>query len=51
VSQSSEGVLFGTGGRISGEVSQTFSPLKTAPAGQSFWSPGSPLTPIKQGNP
>uniref|UniRef100_A0A383W8T8 Uncharacterized protein n=1 Tax=Tetradesmus obliquus TaxID=3088 RepID=A0A383W8T8_TETOB len=48
VSQSLEGVLFGMGGRISGEVSQTFSPLKTAPAGQSFWSPGSPLTPIKQ---
>jgi hypothetical protein len=51
MSQSLEGLLFGMGGRVSGEVSQTFSPLKTTPAGQSFWSPGSPLTPLKQGKP
>jgi hypothetical protein len=51
MSQSLEGWLFGMGGRVSGEVSQTFSPLKTTPAGQSFWSPGSPLTPVKQGKP
>jgi hypothetical protein len=51
MSQSLEGLLFGMGGRVSGEVSQTFSPLKTTPAGQCFWSPGSPLTPLKQGKP